>query len=550
MTLGVEDIIAEYDITTEGVPPLKPTNGLKALDPSAALKAACCNRSHLPILQHVFVKDGWAEATDLELGIRLKCDLTDGFYQHMGKRLMPSADAETAAEWADEYPIIPGDGKPIATVNLAELSAKLATAAKFTSNEQERQLPSGVLIQAEAETRACIVGTDSHRLHRAYLDTWQTKTESKCSLIVPFPAKIAKVLLALSEESPETTEITVEGREETGVEAKEGEEPNYTNVIFRSSRGRICARLIDGTFPAVDKVFPSAADYRIEVDTAAFRLAASRIAAVSAHNDDGMKIGVCFARRDRLSLTCKSPDGGIYHECLPASAVMLDGKSKPLFEECVLQMPMWLVDSKDEECEFIHSVAFGINAHYLRQVAEAICHIRTDLILGATGYVVGLSPVTIEGRGGVPEKPVKAKTIGSPRKQIAVVPHMDVWQMTAAEYDALEPDVSTLKGGWTVKAERWDRDRQPVLSGSIARLSTYRLVFTPDGEPRVEDVETLEIHHYTNGEGVWKGPIRMYHPVAVLKALSEGRPVPQKVLKEYAWAFKEPEDAELPKVSV
>ena len=545
MSLTVDQIIAEYDITTEGVAPLKPTNGLKALDPSAALKMVCCNRSHLPILQHVFVKDGWAEATDLDVGLRIRYDLPDGFYQHIGKRLMPSADAETAADWAEEWPVIPMGQTRIATVNLAELSRKLAIGARFVSAPETRELLSGVLIRSQAGQRTEIIATDSHRAWRSYLDSYVPTTEDACGLIVPFPAKIAKLLLALSEGSPETTTIAVEGCEPSTCGDKD-EGTRYNGAIFRSDYGSLYARLIDGQFPNTKKVIPQTAGYRIEVDTAALRLAASRIAAVSERNDDCLKIGVCFARRDRLALTCKAPDGGVYHECIPAAARMLDPDIKPEFGEFLLQMPMWIVDSKDEDYEFIHSVAFGVNAHYLHQAAQSIGHVQTTLTItaGTFGYSLpGMCPVVMGGAGGTSEKPVKANLVRVGRREVLTAPNAPAWRVTAAEYDALEPDASKLIGAWTIKAERWDRDRQLVPVGSNARLSTYRLVFTPEGKPRVEDVETLEIHHYTNGEGIWRGPIRSYHPVAVLTALAEGKPVPQKVLKEYAWAFKEPEDA-------
>ena len=196
----------------------KPLKALSAVD--AAIKIAS-KKSSLPILQEFRVKNGYLEATDLEIGIRVKTDLSDGMYKAIGK------DAVATNTPAEDFPVFPKiEGKPVLTINTAEFSDLLKKAVlSISANDTRLELTSVFL------GKNSLASTDSFRL---FMQKMEASGEE---LMIASPIKLQKILSALGE----TLEITTNGQE----------------ISIKGSTGEAFVKNISGRYPDFQRIIPA-----------------------------------------------------------------------------------------------------------------------------------------------------------------------------------------------------------------------------------------------------------------------------------------------------
>ena len=205
----------------------KPTQRAKPKSIVAIAKKAISTKGTLPILGEVRVRDGLLEATNLDVGIRLKTDLKDGMYQIVGNEFVAT---KTDPE---EFPIIPEAKEQVLQFSPDAISNAITEAAKHAAKpDGSRPELSGVHIK-NVNGRVRITTTDSFRLLSKEVGS---KILKSTEFIMAEPKKVSQILSSL------TGKITV----------KESAE----HIEFEGDNGSVVARKIDAKYPDFEKVYP------------------------------------------------------------------------------------------------------------------------------------------------------------------------------------------------------------------------------------------------------------------------------------------------------
>ncbi|MGZ8432809.1 MAG: DNA polymerase III subunit beta family protein [Candidatus Binatia bacterium] len=205
-------------------------------------------RASIPILGDVLIKKGVAQATDLDIWLQhpVNCDhdptpkkrerkTADGVYSAkllkvgIARKALPMEDFPDVADRKDAHI---GSGKFIERVVLEEDDLEgLAWVAKAVSTEETRYYLNGVAFQSGR-----LVATDGHRLH---IYKSPNHLPKKQSFIVP--KKAIKFLFACVKETKAQQVLAwfFEGF-----------------ATFYIGEYTLTTKLIDGTFPDVNKVIP------------------------------------------------------------------------------------------------------------------------------------------------------------------------------------------------------------------------------------------------------------------------------------------------------
>lgn len=203
------------------------TSQVKPKSIVATAKKAISTKGTLPILGEVRVRDGLLEATNLDVGIRLKTDLKDGMYQIVGNEFVATKTDPA------EFPIIPEAKERVLQFSPDTISDAIATVSKHAAHtESSRQELSGVHIK-NVNGRARITTTDSFRLLSVEVGS---KILKDTEFIMAEPKKISQLLPSL------TGKITL----------KESAE----HVEFEGENGSVIARKIDAHYPDFEKIYP------------------------------------------------------------------------------------------------------------------------------------------------------------------------------------------------------------------------------------------------------------------------------------------------------
>lgn len=196
----------------------------KTLKPISAVEAALkiiTKKSSFPILQEFRVRNGYLEATNLEIGVRVKTELADGMYKVIGK------DAVKTESNPEDFPDIPKvEGKTVLTISTAEFSDILKKAVLATSDNEVRLGLTSVFLGKNS-----LASTDSFRL---FMQKMETSDEE---LMIGQPGKLQKVLPALGE----TLEIVSNGKE----------------ISIKGSTGEAVVKNITGRYPEFQRIIPS-----------------------------------------------------------------------------------------------------------------------------------------------------------------------------------------------------------------------------------------------------------------------------------------------------
>jgi DNA polymerase III subunit beta len=290
-------------------------------------------KNTIPILANVLMEAKGDEvrflATDLEVGLRSRCaaavakggSLTlpaKKFYEIV-KSLPETADIRIAEDKGgvkvaadrfdsrmqtlprEDFPTLPensgGGDAPRATLPRAAIKEMVAKTAFAITGEDTRYFLNGALFVLRPDAMS-LVATDGHRL---------------ALVTVPRDAKMAKDADEVKAILPKKTlgelsRLLQEG--DADIQYERGE-----NHLFFDVGGRLLiSRMIDGQFPAYERVIPKGNDKRIEFERDRLTNAVKRVALLSNERSRAVKFQV---DNGKVDVTSSSPDLGEAKETLP-----------------------------------------------------------------------------------------------------------------------------------------------------------------------------------------------------------------------------------------
>jgi DNA polymerase-3 subunit beta len=287
-------------------------------------------KNTIPILANVLMeaKDDQVRflATDLEVALRSHCPATVSksgaltlpakkFYEIV--KSLPETDIRIAEDKSgvkvaadrfdsrmqtlprEDFPTLPeSGGTPTATLARAALREMVGKTQFAITGEDTRYFLNGALFVLRADSMT-LVATDGHRLalvsvNRDAATSGGPETEVKAIL----PKKTLGELARLMTE------------EEGDVVYERGE-----NHLFFDVGGRVLiSRMIDGQFPAYERVIPKGNDKHIEFERDRLTNAVKRVALLSNERSRAVKIQI---DKGRVDVSSSSPEIGEATETLP-----------------------------------------------------------------------------------------------------------------------------------------------------------------------------------------------------------------------------------------
>jgi DNA polymerase III subunit beta len=295
-------------------------------------------KNTIPILANVLVEAQNDQvhflATDLEVGLRSKCGASVAkagsvtlpakkFYEIV--KSLPETDirieedkggVKVAADRFDsriqtlpreDFPTLPASsGSPTAVLPSAALREMVAKTHFAITGEDTRFFLNGALFVMKADSMS-LVATDGHRLA---LVTVPRNGSDHGNEVARFKAKQG------DEERPilpkktlgELGRLLAEGDEE--VRFQKGE----NHLFFDVGERTLISRMIDGQFPAYERVIPKANDKHIEFERDRLTNAVKRVALLSNERSRAVKFQI---EKGKVDVTSSSPELGEAHETLP-----------------------------------------------------------------------------------------------------------------------------------------------------------------------------------------------------------------------------------------
>jgi DNA polymerase III subunit beta len=205
----------------------------------------------------------------------------------------------------EDFPTLPeSGGAPTATLPRAALKEMVAKTQFAITGEDTRYFLNGALFVLRPESMS-LVATDGHRLALVTVvrDAKGAKDADEVKAILP------KKTLG------ELARLLQEGEDDIRYERGE-------NHLFFDVGGRLLiSRMIDGQFPAYERVIPKGNDKHIEFERDRLTNAVKRVALLSNERSRAVKIQI---DKGKVDVTSSSPDLGEAKETLP---VEYDGPS-------------------------------------------------------------------------------------------------------------------------------------------------------------------------------------------------------------------------------
>jgi DNA polymerase-3 subunit beta len=288
-------------------------------------------KNTIPILANVLMEAKGDEvrflATDLEVGLRSKCAAAVAkggaltlpakkFYEIV--KSLPETDIRIAEDKGgvkvaadrfdsrmqtlprEDFPTLPehgsGGGTPQATLPRSAVREMVAKTAFAITGEDTRYFLNGALFVLRPDQMS-LVATDGHRLALVTVARdGKAKDADEVKAILP-----KKTLGELSR-------LLQEGDED--IQYERGE-----NHLFFDVGGRLLiSRMIDGQFPAYERVIPKGNDKKIEFERDRLTNAVKRVALLSNERSRAVKFQV---EKGKVDVTSSSPDLGEAKETLP-----------------------------------------------------------------------------------------------------------------------------------------------------------------------------------------------------------------------------------------
>jgi DNA polymerase III subunit beta len=285
-------------------------------------------KNTIPILANVLMEAKGEEvrflATDLEVGLRSKCAASVAksgaltlpakkFYEII--KSLPETDVRIAEDKGgvkvaadrfdsrmqtlprEDFPTLPeGGGAATATLPRAALKEMVAKTQFAITGEDTRYFLNGALFALKPDSMS-LVATDGHRL---------------ALITVPREGKGAKVGEEIKAILPKKTlgELArLLGEGEGDIRYERGE-----NHLFFDVGGRmLISRMIDGQFPAYERVIPKGNDKHIEFERDRLTNAVKRVALMSNERSRAVKFQI---EKGKVDVTSSSPELGEAKETL------------------------------------------------------------------------------------------------------------------------------------------------------------------------------------------------------------------------------------------
>jgi len=291
-------------------------------------------KNTIPILANVLLdaKDGEVKflATDLEVALRSKCEATvtkPGALTLPAKKLyeivksLPDTDIRIAEDKSgvkvaadrfdsriqtlpkDDFPTLPdGGSNPTAALSGSALKEMVAKTQFAITGEDTRYFLNGAQFVLRGDSMS-LVATDGHRLALVTVKRDGDADAAEVKAILP-----KKTLGELGR-------LLSEG--DAVVSYERGENHLFFDVAGR----RLISRMIDGQFPAYERVIPKGNDKHIEFERERLTNAVKRVALLSNERSRAVKFQI---DKGKVDVTSSSPELGEAHETLP---VDYDGAS-------------------------------------------------------------------------------------------------------------------------------------------------------------------------------------------------------------------------------
>ena len=286
-------------------------------------------KNTIPILANVLMEAKGDQvsflATDLEVGLRSKCAAmvskngaltlpAKKFYEII--KSLPETDVRIAEEKGgvkvaadrfdsrmqtlprEDFPTLPeSGGSPTATLPRSALKEMVAKTQFAITGEDTRYFLNGALFVLRPESMS-LVATDGHRLALVTVPRDATSKKDADEVRAILPKKTLGELARLLQEGDED------------IRYERGE-----NHLFFDVGGRLLiSRMIDGQFPAYERVIPKGNDKHVEFERDRLTNAVRRVALLSNERSRAVKIQI---DRGKVDVTSSSPDLGEAKETLP-----------------------------------------------------------------------------------------------------------------------------------------------------------------------------------------------------------------------------------------
>src|SRR5436190_16042462 len=291
-------------------------------------------KNTIPILANVLLdaKDGELRflATDLEVALRSRCDATvtkPGALTLPAKKLfeivrsLPDTDIRIAEDKSgvkvaadrfdsrmqtlpkDDFPTLPdGGATPTASLAGSALKEMVAKTQFAITGEDTRYFLNGAQFVLRGDSMS-LVATDGHRLALVTVKRDGDGAAPEVKAILP-----KKTLGELGR-------LLSEG--DAAVSYERGE----NHLFFEVGGRKLISRMIDGQFPAYERVIPKGNDKHIEFERERLTNAVKRVALLSNERSRAVKFQI---EKGKVDVTSSSPELGEAHETLP---VEYDGTS-------------------------------------------------------------------------------------------------------------------------------------------------------------------------------------------------------------------------------
>jgi len=286
-------------------------------------------KNTIPILANVLMEAKGDQvsflATDLEVGLRSKCAATvtkagsltlpaKKFYEIV--KSLPDTDIRIAEDKGgvkiaadrfdsrmqtlprEDFPTLPdAGGTPTAALERNAVKEMVAKTQFAITGEDTRYFLNGALFVLKPEEMS-LVATDGHRLALVSVNRNGAgkKKDDESKAILP-----KKTLGELGR-------LLSEGDGDIGYERGEN------HLFFQVGDRMLISRMIDGQFPAYERVIPKGNDKHIEFERDRLTNAVKRVALLSNERSRAVKIQI---EKGKVDVTSSSPDLGEAKETLP-----------------------------------------------------------------------------------------------------------------------------------------------------------------------------------------------------------------------------------------
>ena len=285
-------------------------------------------KNTIPILANVLMEAKGDQisflATDLEVGLRSKCAGTvtkpgaltlpaKKFYEIV--KSLPETDIRIAEDKGgvkiaadrfdsrmqtlprEDFPTLPeSGGTPTASLERNAVKEMVAKTQFAITGEDTRYFLNGALFVLKPDEMS-LVATDGHRLALVSVTRDGGKSGSAESKAI-----LPKKTLG------ELGRLLSEGEGDIGYERGEN------HLFFQVGERMLISRMIDGQFPAYERVIPKGNDKHIEFERDRLTNAVKRVALLSNERSRAVKIQI---ERGKVDVTSSSPDLGEAKETLP-----------------------------------------------------------------------------------------------------------------------------------------------------------------------------------------------------------------------------------------